>query len=728
MKRTRKHWLSGVFAVGLSAVLAPGCFDLAGFDDFTFRPSVNMRLSASQPPDKLDLLLVVDNSYGLADVQAVLSQTFLDFFNRLANPPCLDINRNPVPVAGPLVECPSGTARESPPLLDIHVGIITSSLGDHGGDVCESASGDTKAHLEVGSPDQSYQGSGFLVWDPSEVLIPPGDSQVEVLVDRVSTILGSLDQQGCGYEAPLEAMYRFLNDPNPYETLEVVGAESKLSGTDQTVLDQRTAFLRPDSIVAIVLVSDENDCSFVDGAQSHLLTTAAPLPDSFNARAACALSPADPCCTSCALPPVEGCDTSKDECDAPLVAHPNLRCFDQKRRFGFDFLYPVERYHRGLTSTTVVDRDGKEVTNPLFEKGRDPNLVLLTALVGVPWHDIARRNEAGQPDLLAGLDASGEPTGGVLNADELVKLEAWELIAGEPASYVLPADPFMIESSDRREGKNPVTQTAITGPEDPQNEINGFDFEQEEPGLPSALQHACIAPLPTPIESIECGTNVPNPMCAGNLKVAHAASPGLRQLDLVRRLGPRGAVGSVCWAQADDPEADDFGYRPALLGSAQGVGGLAGALQNQLRGQSCVSEQLPLDSDNNVQCEIVEALVTVPGECNCDAPARRRSGDADAETIARARADDFANPEWNCFCFLQQPQQELDRRACESYASQPVVNEFGGPVDAWCYLDATTNPPIGDPSLVSACPKQRAVRFVGDALPRPRATVFLDCP
>jgi hypothetical protein len=720
--------MRGAFAIGLSAVIAPGCFDLAGFDDFTFRPPLNLRLSGSKPPDKLDLLLVVDNSFGLADVQAVLSQTFLDFFERLANPPCLDINRNPVPVAGPLEACPSGTARESPPLLDIHVGIITSSLGDHGGDVCESASGDTKAHLERGSPDQSYDGKGFLVWDPSEVLIPPGDSQVEVLVDRVSTILGGLDQQGCGYEAPLEAMYRFLNDPNPYETLVVDGATSKLDGTDSEVLTQRAEFLRPDSIVAIVLISDENDCSFVDGAQSHLLTRAGPLSSAFNARAACALSPADPCCTSCALPPGEGCDTSKDECDAPVVAHPNLRCFDQKRRFGFDFLYPVERYERGLTSPTVEDRDGNEVLNPLFAGGRDPNLVLLTALVGVPWHDIARRDKDLQPDLLAGLDASGEPTGGVLNADELVKLGAWELIAGEPTSYVPPADPFMIESSDRREGKNPITDTAITGPEGPQNEINGFDFEQEEPAEPSALQYACIARLPTPIQSSECASNVANPICVGNDRVAHAASPGLRQLELVRRLGPRGAVGSVCWAQVDNPEADDFGYRPALLGSAQGVGGLAGALQNQLRGQSCVSEQLPVDSNDNVQCEIVEALVTVPGECNCEAPARRRSGDADADTIERARADEFADPNWNCFCFLQQAQEGLDRRACESYVSQPVVNEFGGPVDAWCYVDATTNPPLGEPSLVSACPEKRAVRFVGDALPRPRATVFIDCP
>ena len=37
---------------------------------------------------------------------------------------------------GPLEPCPLGTKRALRPVLDIHVGVITSSLGNHGGDAC----------------------------------------------------------------------------------------------------------------------------------------------------------------------------------------------------------------------------------------------------------------------------------------------------------------------------------------------------------------------------------------------------------------------------------------------------------------------------------------------------------------------------------------------------------------------------------------------------------------
>ncbi len=34
---------------------------------------------------------------------------------------------------------------------------------------------------------------------------------------------------------------------------------------DKELLDQRAAFLRPDSVVAAIMISDENDCSFTTG-------------------------------------------------------------------------------------------------------------------------------------------------------------------------------------------------------------------------------------------------------------------------------------------------------------------------------------------------------------------------------------------------------------------------------------------------------------------------------
>ena len=107
----------------------------------------------------------------------------------------------------------------------------------------------------------------------------------------------------------------------------------------------------------------------------------------------------------------------------------NFEGFDQKRRFGIDFLWPIDRYVAGLSSPTVADRYGNVVTNPLLAN-RDPSRVVFTAIVGVPWQDIARRKN-GVPDLREGVDASGRERGGFQNAIELAQNGTWDVILGD---------------------------------------------------------------------------------------------------------------------------------------------------------------------------------------------------------------------------------------------------------------------------------------------------------
>ena len=67
---------------------------------------------------KLDLLLVIDNSRGMADKQAVLAEAVPDLVERLVNPLCVDSGGNPSAQqpADPLAACPEpGTARENSP-------------------------------------------------------------------------------------------------------------------------------------------------------------------------------------------------------------------------------------------------------------------------------------------------------------------------------------------------------------------------------------------------------------------------------------------------------------------------------------------------------------------------------------------------------------------------------------------------------------------------------------
>src|SRR5262249_660471 len=122
---------------------------------------------------------------------------------------------------------------------------------------------------------------------------------------------------------------------------------------------------------------------------------------------ACAANPNDPCCFNCNVGTVpDGCTAPADDpnCQKGALAqseHPeNLRRFHQKQRYGIDFLYPVQRYVDGLTKPVIQASGGKSVKNPLFDdlqcKGtnclppRDPTLVFMAGVIGVPWQDIAR--------------------------------------------------------------------------------------------------------------------------------------------------------------------------------------------------------------------------------------------------------------------------------------------------------------------------------------------------
>ena len=104
--------------------------------------------------------------------------------------------------------------------------------------------------------------------------------------------------------------------------------------------------------------------------------------------------PNDPCCASCGQQTPAGCpeDPTCLEANGALATltnledPPNLRCFDQKRRFGIDYLYPVDRYIGALTQATIPNREGLLVPNPIFSDldpsdsnavVRDPGLVFV---------------------------------------------------------------------------------------------------------------------------------------------------------------------------------------------------------------------------------------------------------------------------------------------------------------------------------------------------------------
>src|SRR5277367_3531180 len=88
---------------------------------------------AEQAVDKLDILFMIDNSASMGDKQAYLQAAIPDLINRLVNPNCVDANGNVLGVSTNDGTCAAPGTVEFPPVHDMHLGIVSSSLGSRGG-------------------------------------------------------------------------------------------------------------------------------------------------------------------------------------------------------------------------------------------------------------------------------------------------------------------------------------------------------------------------------------------------------------------------------------------------------------------------------------------------------------------------------------------------------------------------------------------------------------------
>lgn len=727
--------------------------------------------------NRIDLLLMLDNSSSMADKQAILAEAVPDLVRGLLGPPCVGNDAKPVAnqPASPSDACPAGSAREFEPVLDVHIGIVTSSLGGHGSSTCKynpkasitsynNPTLDDHGHLisraDASTPDKAlptYKSQGFLAWDPKQALTPPGEKSLDTTVEKLREMVHGLGEEGCGYESQLESWYRFLIDPEPYQSI-ALDAKSNvvITGLDQALLDERAAFLRPDSLVAVLMLTDENDCSTREDRffpVSNDLNYRMP-----RARQECAKSPDDPCCAPCGFAPAH---CSKDAmCDKPTLDPAedpiNLRCFDQKRRYGIDFLYPTDRYTHALLSAQIPRRDGQLVDNPLYP--RDPDgtlnarspetgLVFVAGIVGVPWQDLARQRADGTPDLLFGLDDKGKPSGGFKSASELQARDEkthgsrWDVILGDPGRGVAPLDPLMIESRVPRTGKNPITGDVLAPPGTSsagQNAINGHEWNTDASAQNGVsfgdLEYACVFDLKAQ-DQRDCGTSTgacdcaqadtdgsDNPLCQspstgayGKLQRRAKGYPGVRELEVLKGVGEQGIVASICPAPELDTLARDYGYSPA-------IGALIDRLKHKLSGQ-CLTRPLTPKSDGKVSCVVVEARKSVGAAACCDGKARRPVAPEHAEALSEAKAD-RATAGDDCFCEIEQL-GGADLQTCRTDTDLVPVSKGNTPVDGWCYVDQST----GAPSLVDACPsgEKFKVRFVGAGQPGSDAVTFITC-
>jgi len=304
--------------------------------------------------EAVDILLVMDNSRSMAPYQDALRREFPRLVRGL--------------VTGDHDEDPS--TPKFPPVSSIRVGFVTTDMGEAGlgefpddivEDVCASPRGDAYGddgrliNIAVGH-DSSMNRTGldcdedndgkadsvppaqlpaFLTFDAPPV--EPTAAEVDAFVHRASCY-GLPGANGCGIEMPLESLLKSLTpSTSPIRFFSLPGESRDRGRGDDPA--SNAGWLRPDSVLAVVLLSDEDDCSTDN---RHILDwgAAAPFDDPLNP------APGDP--------------------SSPYAQNfqrpANTRCV----RFA-EALNDVERYVDGLLAL----RD-------------EPGRVVFTSIVGVP--------------------------------------------------------------------------------------------------------------------------------------------------------------------------------------------------------------------------------------------------------------------------------------------------------------------------------------------------------
>ncbi len=269
--------------------------------------------------DKVDMLFVVDNSGSMKEEQEALARELPRLIEVMTTG---DQDGDGVP--------------DFPPATDLHLGVVSTDLGVpriHGIDGCDGL-GDDGVLLHSPPPDRPECAGNH----------PAFISYRADLSDPATTALdfscvSTLGTEGCGFEQQLEAGLKALwpsvdrdpitnevREPNRITFLDDENGFGSLGRGDQ----ENAGFLRTDpsdpSVLAVILVTDEEDCS------SHDPIHFAP-------------------------------DTLLDPNDPIASQDLNLRCF-----FNGDNLYPITRYVNGLREL----RPGLE------------DLLVFGAIVGVP--------------------------------------------------------------------------------------------------------------------------------------------------------------------------------------------------------------------------------------------------------------------------------------------------------------------------------------------------------
>ncbi|MCA9664490.1 MAG: VWA domain-containing protein [Myxococcales bacterium] len=225
----RKVLLSA-FAVSLLGLL--GACVSRPLDEAPPKQSVELPRFFPQSVEKdVDLLFVIDNSGSMGEEQQNLVQNFPRLIEAL--------RADSLGADGTGKPCNEGT-REGCRIPNVHIGVVSSDLGagTYGLPSCERQGGDA-GRLQKDARVAGCQppADAYISYIDGQTNIPNAGSDTVQAVKDAFTCIARLGTDGCGFEAQLESARRALQpNANP-------------------------GFLRDNAFLAIVFITDEDDCS-----------------------------------------------------------------------------------------------------------------------------------------------------------------------------------------------------------------------------------------------------------------------------------------------------------------------------------------------------------------------------------------------------------------------------------------------------------------------------------